>query len=154
MGLVMAPASSTIMTAVPAHQAGAGSAVNSTVREVGGTLGVAIVGSLAAAVYRNRLSAKLVAYHTPGFVVHAATGSIAAADTLGRSIGGVRGGDIVRAAQSSFTAAMSTGMRVAGTVSLISALAALAVIPRTPRARVSDAEPARSSELVPAGSTA
>jgi EmrB/QacA subfamily drug resistance transporter len=154
MGLVMAPASSTIMTAVPAHQAGAGSAVNSTVREVGGTLGVAIVGSLAAAVYRNRLSAKLVAHHTPGFVVHAATGSIAAADTLGRSIGGVRGGDIVQAAQSSFTTAMSLGMRVAGAVSVISALAALVLIPRTPRARVSDAEPARNSELVTAGSPA
>ena len=110
--------------------------------------------ALAAAVYRNRLSAKLVAYHTPGFVVHAATGSTAAADTLGRSIGGVRGGDILQAAQSSFTAAMSLGMRVAGAVSVISALAALVLIPRTPRARVSDVEPARSSELVTAGSPA
>src|SRR5580693_7466655 len=51
MGLVMAPASNTIMTTVPAHQAGAGSAINDTIREVGGALGVAIVGSLAAAVY-------------------------------------------------------------------------------------------------------
>ena len=49
MGLVMAPASTTIMTAVPAHQAGAGSAVNDTIREVGGALGVAVVGSLTAA---------------------------------------------------------------------------------------------------------
>ncbi len=39
MGLVMAPASTTIMTTVPAHQAGAGSAVNDTIREVGGALG-------------------------------------------------------------------------------------------------------------------
>ena len=48
MGLVMAPASTTIMTTVPAHQAGAGSAINDTIREVGGALGIAIVGSLAA----------------------------------------------------------------------------------------------------------
>ncbi len=68
MGLVMAPASSTIMTTVPAHQASAGSAVNDTVREVGGSLGVAIVGSLAAAVYRDRLGAKLIAHHAPGSV--------------------------------------------------------------------------------------
>ena len=59
-----------------------GSAVNDTIREVGGTLGVAIVGSLTAAVYRSRLSAKLAAHHTPGFVVRIATGSIAAADAV------------------------------------------------------------------------
>ena len=71
MGLVMAPASTTIMTPVPAHQAGAGSAVNDTIREVGGALGVAIVGSLTvAALYRNRLTSKLVSHHAPGFVVH------------------------------------------------------------------------------------
>ena len=91
MGLVMAPASSTIMTTVPAHQASAGSAVNDTIREMGGTLGVAIVGSLAAAAYRNRLSTRLAAHHAPAVVVHVATGSIAAADTLGKSIGGMRG---------------------------------------------------------------
>jgi len=154
MGLVMAPASSTIMTAVPAHQAGAGSAVNSTVREVGGTLGVAIVGSLAAAVYRSRLSAKLIAQHAPSFVVHAATGSIAAADAVGKTVGGVRGGEILHAAQSSFTTAMSLGMRVAGAVSVVSALAALVVIPRTPRARVFGTAPTEGHELVVAGSPA
>ena len=56
MGLVMAPASTTIMTTVPAHQASAGSAINDTIREVGGALGIAIVGSLAAAVYRSQLT--------------------------------------------------------------------------------------------------
>ncbi len=53
MGLVMAPASTTIMTTVPARQAGAGSAINDTIREVGGALGIAIIGSLSAAVYRH-----------------------------------------------------------------------------------------------------
>jgi len=153
MGLVMAPASSTIMTAVPASQASAGSAVNSTVREVGGTLGVAIVGSLAAAVYRNRLSAKLIAHHAPAAVVHAATGSIAAADGLGRALGGVRGGEILRAAQSSFTTAMALGMRVAGAVSVVSALAALVVIPRPRRVQVAGTVPAES-KLAVAGSVA
>ncbi len=153
MGLVMAPASSTIMTAVPASQASAGSAVNSTVREVGGTLGVAVVGSLAAAVYRNRLSAKLVAHHAPAAVVHAASGSIAAADGLARALGGVRGGEILRAAQSSYTTAMALGMRVAGAVSVASALAALVVIPPRRRVQVAGAAPAES-KLAVAGSVA
>ena len=114
MGLVMAPASSTIMTTVPAHQASAGSAVNDTIREVGGTLGVAIVGSLAAAVYRSRLSARLSGHHTPASLVHTAASSISTADALAKSIGAVPGAEILRAARESFTTAMSLGMRVAG----------------------------------------
>jgi DHA2 family multidrug resistance protein-like MFS transporter len=133
MGLVMAPASSVIMTTVPAHQASAGSAVNDTIREMGGSLGVAIVGSLAAAVYRNRLSVKLMAHHTPGAVVHIATGSIAAASAVAKSIGGLRGNEIVSAAQASYTTAMALGMRMAGAVAVAAALGTFAVIPRSRR---------------------
>jgi hypothetical protein len=152
-GLVMAPASSTIMATVPAHQASAGSAVNDTIREVGGTLGVAIVGSLAAAVYRSRLSTKLAAHHTPGFVAHVATGSIAAADAIGKSIGGARGGEIVQAARATFTTAMALGMRVAGGIAVAVALAAIAVIPRVRPARVASTVPT-DVELVATGSAA
>jgi EmrB/QacA subfamily drug resistance transporter len=141
MGLVMAPASTAIMTAVPAHQAGAGSAVNDTIREVGGALGVAVVGSLAAAAYRNRLGAKLVAHHAPAFVVHAATGSIAAADAIGKSLGGARGSEIVQAAHASFTTAMALGLRVAGAVAIGAAFAALAVLPGRKMVRAADAVP-------------
>ncbi len=154
MGLVMAPASSTIMTTVPAHQASAGSAVNDTIREVGGSLGVAIVGSLAAAVYRNRLSAKLVAHHAPASVVHAATGSIAAADAARQKPSAAFAATrSCRAAQSSFTTAMALGMRVAGAVSVVSALAALVVIPRPRRVQVAGTAPAES-KLAVAGSVA
>jgi EmrB/QacA subfamily drug resistance transporter len=129
MGLVMAPASTTIMTAVPSHQAGAGSAVNDTIREVGGALGVAIVGSLTAALYRSRLAAKLVAHHAPGSVVHIATGSIAAADAVAKSVGGASGSEIVRAAHDSFTTAMALGMRVAGAIAIAAAVGAAAALP-------------------------
>jgi hypothetical protein len=153
MGLVMAPASSTIMTTVPAHQASAGSAVNDTIRELGGTLGVAIVGSLTAAVYRNRLSAKLAAHHAPGFVVHIAAGSIAAADAVGARIGGMRGNQIVQAAHDTFTTAMALGMRVAGGIALAGAITAAAVIPRSRPARAASFVPA-DVELVATGSAA
>src|SRR6202000_269649 len=91
LGLVMAPASNTIMTTVPAHQAGAGSAINDTIREVGGALGVAIVGSLSAAVYRSHLSDLLAGAHVPAAVTHVATGSVAAANSVGAQVGGAGG---------------------------------------------------------------
>ena len=113
MGLVMAPASTTIMTTVPAHQAGAGSAINDTIREVGGALGIAIVGSLAAAVYRSRLTHVLTAQHAPSLVVHLATSSVAAADAAGQQAGGAPGSELVAAAHSAFVNAMAMGVRVA-----------------------------------------
>ena len=130
MGMVMAPASTTIMTTVPAHQAGAGSAINDTIREVGGALGIAVVGSLAAAVYRSRLTHVLVAQHAPGLVVHVATGSVAAADITGRQVGGAAGSELVAAAHSAFVNAMAMGVRVAAGVALVSAVAAIFALPR------------------------
>jgi EmrB/QacA subfamily drug resistance transporter len=134
MGLVMAPASNVIMTTVPAHQAGAGSAINDTIREVGGALGVAIVGSLSAAVYRSRLGAALVTAHVPGPVSHAATGSVAAANLTGARLGGAPGSDLVTAAHSAFVTSMSVGMKVAAAVALASAIGTVfALTPRHSR---------------------
>jgi len=154
MGLVMAPASTTIMTTVPAHQAGAGSAINDTIREVGGALGVAIVGSLAAAAYRSRLGSVLAAAHAPGHLVHVATGSVAAADVAGGRLGGATGSELVAAAHSAFVHAMAMGIRVAAAVALAAALAAFFALPRRPLARVGEAEAAKvtgpaTAELVP-----
>jgi predicted MFS family arabinose efflux permease len=55
MGSVMAPATESIMSVVPREKAGAGAAVNNSVRQVGGALGVAILGSLLAASYSAHL---------------------------------------------------------------------------------------------------
>jgi hypothetical protein len=114
-----------------AHQAGAGSAINDTIREVGGALGIAIVGSLSAAVYRSRLASVLATAHAPSPVAHQATSSVAAADIIGRHVGGLQGSELVgAAAHSAFVDAMAMGMRVAASVALISAIGAVFALPR------------------------
>jgi EmrB/QacA subfamily drug resistance transporter len=129
MGLVMAPASHTIMTTVPASQAGAGSAVNDTIREVGGALGIAVVGSLAAAVYRSRLGAAAVTARLPHPAGHLATSSVAAADAVARRLGGAPGGALAGAAHQAFVAAMADGMHLAAAVSLAAALVVAIALP-------------------------
>jgi hypothetical protein len=74
--------------------------------------------------------------------VHVATGSIAAADAVGKRIGGARGSQIVQLAHGSFTTAMGLGMRVAGAVAIAAAVAAIAVLPRSRRARAEQILPA------------
>jgi EmrB/QacA subfamily drug resistance transporter len=53
MGLVMAPATESIMGSLPKAKAGVGSAVNDTTRQAGGAMGVAVIGSVFAATYHR-----------------------------------------------------------------------------------------------------
>src|SRR5439155_11535553 len=55
MGVTAAPATGEIMSAVPLSKAGVGSAVNDTTRELGGALGIAILGSIASSAYRSAI---------------------------------------------------------------------------------------------------
>jgi EmrB/QacA subfamily drug resistance transporter len=155
MGLVMAPASTTIMATVPAHQAGAGSAINDTVREVGGALGIAIIGSLAENVYRSKLGTALATSHLPQPVSHLATSSVAAADIVGKHLGGAAGAQLTTAAHTAFTAAMATGMRVSAVVALVAAIGVAFALPARRRPEtVALPEPAGDLAAEPAGDLA
>ncbi|MFI5780219.1 MFS transporter [Nocardia sp. NPDC051570] len=58
-GVVQGPSTESIMGSVPLEEAGAGSAVNDTTREVGGTLGVAVLGSIMGSIYTNRVGSRI-----------------------------------------------------------------------------------------------
>src|SRR5690606_16580405 len=49
------PATESIMSALPRERAGVGSAISNTIRQVGGALGVAILGAVLSAIYRNHI---------------------------------------------------------------------------------------------------
>jgi EmrB/QacA subfamily drug resistance transporter len=57
MGMVTAPSTGAIIVSLPLDKAGVGSAVNDTTRELGGALGVAVIGSVLASIYRGALPA-------------------------------------------------------------------------------------------------
>ncbi len=78
LGLIMAPATESIMGSLPTEKAGVGSAVNDTTRQLGGTLGVAVIGSLFASAYGDKLTAGLRGL-LPERAVTAARSSIRAA---------------------------------------------------------------------------
>ncbi len=81
MGLAMAPATDSIMGSLPPERAGVGSAVNDTTREIGGALGVAILGSITSAAYAASITGT-EAYRT------VAQSSPQAATAMADSIGG------------------------------------------------------------------
>lgn len=59
MANVVAPATNSLLSVVPQAKAGAGSAVNNTVRQVGGALGIAVVGTVLATTYAGHLGGAL-----------------------------------------------------------------------------------------------
>jgi len=65
LGLTTAPATDSIMGVVRPEQAGAGSAVNDATRQIGGTLGVAVVGSIFSTLYISRLSDSAILQAAP-----------------------------------------------------------------------------------------
>ncbi len=79
MGFTSAPATEAIMGVVPKDKAGVGSAVNDATRQLGGTLGVAVIGSVYASVYASKLSDATVTGFLPADAASAATDSIGAA---------------------------------------------------------------------------
>jgi EmrB/QacA subfamily drug resistance transporter len=135
MGLTSAPATEAIMGVVPRAKAGVGSAVNDATRLTGGTLGVAIIGSVYASLFTNRLAGTLPT-QLPASLAHTANSSIGAA--LGVANGLAHGGhaalgSAVRVtATNAFMHGIHGGEWVAVGMSVAGALLAFLLLPAHP----------------------
>src|SRR6266540_5227576 len=116
-----APATESVMASLPREKAGVGSAVNDTTREIGGTLGVAVLGSLMASVYGGRILDALSGTQLPAGLRTAAGDSLAAALQIAGGVGGAAGRGIALAAQDAFVHAFQIGSVVTGAVALVGA---------------------------------
>jgi hypothetical protein len=153
MGLTSAPATESIMGAVAADQAGVGSAVNDSTRLLGGTLGVAVIGSVYASLYASRLTTSLPAT-LPHTLTNLARQSVGAAFGVSGQLaarGQGAAADAVRqAATSAFDHGISVGCVVAGAVAVAGALLAGAFLPAQPPQMPGPEQ--HLSELIPATS--
>ena len=124
MGLAGAPATESIMGSLPPERANIGSAVNDTTRELGGALGVAIVGSITSSLYATQLSERL-SDDVPAPVAAAARQSLGA----GVQVTGSLGADVADAAREAFVHAMSRASIVAALVAALGAFIAWRYLP-------------------------
>src|SRR6516165_8000774 len=135
MGLTSAPATESIMGAVSRRQAGVGSAVNDSTRLIGGTLGVAVLGSVYASVYGSRLTATMPAA-VPGPVAAIAHQSVGAAYAAAGKIAALGhpalGQALHHASTNAFLSGLTTGALVAGGVAAVGAVLAARFLPAQP----------------------
>jgi predicted MFS family arabinose efflux permease len=153
IGLAMTPATDAIMGALPPDQFGVGSAVNDTTREIGGALGIAILGSLFAAAYADRLRPQLPE-GVPADVARIITESLAGALAVAEQVGGAVGEALTTAAQQAFVESMALTTVVGAVIAFGGVLVAVVWMPHRPSdhvAAVAAASPTGSAGSVGLG---
>lgn len=132
MAMTMAPATAAVMSSLPLDKAGVGSAVNDTTREVGGALGIALLGSMLNVVYRSRVSDAVDALGgAPEGAAEVARDSVAGALALADQIGGAAGAALRTAAEDAFTDAMGIAALVGAATVAVAVGLVLRAFPRT-----------------------
>jgi EmrB/QacA subfamily drug resistance transporter len=152
IALAMTPATDAIMGALPKEQFGVGSAVNDTVREIGGAFGVAILGSLFAAVYASTMAPATAGL--PAEAAAAAGDSLMGAAAVAGTIGGEAGAALLATAQSAFVEAMSLTSLIGIGFAVAGALVALIWLPARATDAAVESAPVGDPAAIPAGATA
>jgi EmrB/QacA subfamily drug resistance transporter len=144
---ILPPANECLMAALPKEQAGSGSGINSTVRQIAEALGIAVLSSVLTAGYRARMSPRLE------FLAPAArtsdTESIGATLAVAQRLGAA-GAELAAPARAAFISAMHITLAVAVAVAVFGAVVVLAWMPAKPRPEPRAATPGRSPGTEPA----
>jgi EmrB/QacA subfamily drug resistance transporter len=135
MGLAMTPATAAITDALPRAKQGVGSAMNDLARELGGALGIAVLGSVLQATYRAHLTSSDLA-NLPRPLADEARSSLALASRLG----------VGRQARSAFTDGMNAALVIAAVAVAVAGVVVAALLARIPRPE-SAAEQAARDEV-------
>ncbi len=109
-GLAIPATTASVMGSVPPEHTGIGSATNGAFLQIGGALGVAIIGSLLSTRYQGRMTAALASYHVPAAVMHTILGSVGGALEVAGRVGGVLGLELGQAARNAFISGMDLGL--------------------------------------------
>ncbi|ARZ66585.1 efflux transporter [Streptomyces albireticuli] len=125
LGLAMTRTMTAAINSLSKERSGVGSALVSAMRQVGGSVGVAVLGTVANAGYRSHLRLGEV----PGEVTEVARRSVGSGVAVGKKLGSP---EIVRAVQDAFVSAMHTLLAVCGVIAVVAAVLALFFMPKRP----------------------
>jgi len=142
MGLAQTPATTAITASLPVEEQGVASALNDTVREFGGALGIALVGSILSSGYQSNLGSAPDAL--PPEAAEAVRSGIGGASFVAQQAGAA-GEQIMTVARGAFVDGLSTSLWVAAGISLLAGVAAFFWTPR--QAHAADGDVVELDEL-------
>ena len=128
-GLLLPTATNSVVGAVPQGDSGIGSASNAVALQVGGALGVAVIGSVLSTRYRHRMTAALAGRHVPVAATNDILGSLGGALAVASRVGGATGAALARVARAAFMSGNAVSLIVGSGVALGGALLVLALLP-------------------------
>ncbi len=131
-GLAFAPSTESVMGSLPRAKAGVGSATNSTSLQVGGALGVGVLGSLLNTRYQGRLESTLAHYTVPSSIEHLILGSLGGALEVGAKVGGAIGAGLAALARSAFVSGMDLALFVGALAVAAGVVIVLVFLPSRP----------------------
>jgi len=149
-GFIIAPATASVMGSLPRERAGVGSATNSTSLQVGGALGVAVIGSVLSSRYQSSLIPVLSGRSVPAAAAHAILGSIGGALTVAGMAGGKLGHELASAARVAFIDGMHGSLLVGAIVVALSAVLVVIALPARSRKPQNPSLPPDVTEPQPA----
>lgn len=127
MSVVMANSTTSIMAGLPVARSGVGSAVNDTSRELGGAIGIAVLGSISSTLYRSALVGNLPALPEPLAVM--ARNSVGRALEAAHYVDPAVGAKLAAAAQSAFIDSFGVTMLAAAVAVAVGAVATHRIMP-------------------------
>jgi Na+/melibiose symporter-like transporter len=138
-GLSLIPAMNGGLSALPRDRAGSGSGLLMTMRQVGGAIGIALLGSLLSSTFRDRLDVTGL----PARAADTAGESVVAAHLVAQRTGSA---DLLASANSAYVHGMGVVLLVCGIAALVAALLAAAFLPGTPRPAETSTAPDMAAE--------
>lgn len=146
VGLATAPATGAIIASLPLRKAGVGSAVNDTTRELGGAIGVAILGSLLGSRFHQDIASTTahLSPHAAGTVRQ----GIGPALTVAKKLGGASGQQLAAASRQAFSNGILLALWAGAAITFLSALVVYRSIPAglKPATEDSDSSKAHAGE--------
>ncbi|MGW4905584.1 DHA2 family efflux MFS transporter permease subunit [Streptomyces sp. NPDC004270] len=142
-GFSVVPSMDGALAALPTDRAGSGSGLLMTTRQVGGAIGIALLGSLLASTFRDRLDVTGL----PAPLGHTAGESVVAAHLVAQKAGSA---PLAASANAAYVHGMGLVLLVCGIAALATALLAAAFLPNTPTAHPAEEEENEASAVAPA----
>jgi len=137
-GLLLPTATNSVVGSVPQGDSGIGSATNTVALQVGGALGVAVIGSLMLTRYQNHLGTALAGRHLPAAVSQTMLGSLGGALGVANNLGGASGTLLAHVARAAFMSGSEISLAVGAVVAFVGVVLVLAAFPSKMSRRPTD----------------
>ncbi len=129
IGFTMSPATASIMNSLPANRAGIGSAMNDTTRQLGGALGIAVLGALMNGTYRTEVNHLSGISGISASMMELVRSSVQSAHLVAQELGGHLGKLITQTSSQAFVDGMKEALFIGSIAMVIAAITAWSILP-------------------------